>query len=49
LVINIAEDVSDTFSPKIYFVNIVGYSSGLLQLKENSRKKRAKKKQITVL
>jgi hypothetical protein len=36
---NIAEDVNATLSPKKYFVNVVECSSGLLQLKENVKKK----------
>jgi hypothetical protein len=36
---NTAEDASVTLSPKGYFVNVVGCSSGLLQLKEKVKKK----------
>jgi hypothetical protein len=36
---NIAEDVNVTLSPKISFANVVECSSGLLQLKENAKKK----------
>jgi hypothetical protein len=36
---NIVEDVNATLSPKRYFVNVVECSSGLLQLKENAKKK----------
>jgi hypothetical protein len=36
---NIAEDVSVTLSLKRYFANVVECSSGLLQLKENAKKK----------
>jgi hypothetical protein len=36
---NIVEDASFTLSPKKSFVNVVECSSGLLQLKENAKKK----------
>jgi hypothetical protein len=36
---NTAEDASAILSPKRYFVNVVGCSSGLPRQKENAKKK----------
>jgi hypothetical protein len=45
LVRNIVEDASVTLSPIRYFVSVVECSSGLLQLKENAKKKCKKKRE----